>query len=149
MNTLSDKLSMDAYSRQASQAPQAGVEKLPDVTSAPPLRKPEDTEGQALEVAKVVSQKSALSEEELVGVMKSINQKLEKMGNYLQFSKDEVSGRNVFTLMDANSKDVIKQYPSEEFLHVSRRLTEYLQAELSKETLSDQSQVGAIISSIV
>ena len=44
----------------------------------------------------------------------------------LVFSIDEESGREVVTIKDAKSDEVIRQYPSEEILSLARNLNEQL-----------------------
>lgn len=90
-----------------------------------------------------------LSEESLDELASSLNNMLEKLNNYMRFQKDDVTGRNIYSLVDAESKEVIKQFPSDEFLNVSRRLVEYLEAETSKDVSKRDGQTGSIISNIV
>ena len=89
------------------------------------------------------------SKKELVELMENMNEKLSSIDNYMQFHKDSASGRDVFILMDSSSHEVIKQFPSKDFLHVSARLTEYLEAQSSKHELVQGDVKGGIVSEIV
>ncbi len=89
-----------------------------------------------------------LSNEDMEALVDNINNMLENLDNFMRFQKDELTGRNIYSLVDGDSNEVIKQFPSEEFLDVSRRLVEYLEAELSKGASLD-SKTGNIVSDIV
>jgi uncharacterized FlaG/YvyC family protein len=89
-----------------------------------------------------------LSNEDMEALVDNINNMLENLDNFMRFQKDELTGRNIYSLVDGDSNEVIKQFPSEEFLDVSRRLVEYLEAELSKSASLD-SKTGNIVSDIV
>ena len=51
-----------------------------------------------------------------------INDYVQNLQRNLQFTVDEESGRDVVTVIDSQSEEVIRQIPSEEVLELSRRL---------------------------
>lgn len=117
MNTLNDKLSIAssyAATSVTAKVPEKVIEGSVGKTgSAPPLGKFEAE-------LKQRDKADAPTGKEMDALVKQMNAQLEKTNNYMMFKKDSVSGRDVFSLIDANSKEVIKQFPSEEFLHMSR-----------------------------
>jgi uncharacterized FlaG/YvyC family protein len=80
--------------------------------------------------------------------MEILNNKLAQLNNQMQFKKDEVSGLTYFSLIDSTTHKVIKQYPSEDFLHVARRLTEYLDRVHSSQPLSSATDSRSVSSAI-
>jgi len=53
-----------------------------------------------------------------------INDYVQNLQRNLQFTVDEVTGKDVVTVIDSESKEVIRQLPSEEALELARRLAE-------------------------
>lgn len=53
-----------------------------------------------------------------------INQYVQTLSRDLQFSVDEDSGRTVVKVLDTETKEVIRQIPSEELLKIARHLTD-------------------------
>lgn len=80
--------------------------------------------------------------------MEILNNKLAQLNNQMQFKKDEVSGLTYFSLIDSTTHKVIKQYPSEDFLQVARRLTEYLDRVHSSQPLSSATDSRSVSSAI-
>lgn len=80
--------------------------------------------------------------------MEVLNNKLAQLNNQMQFKKDEVSGLTYFSLIDTTTHKVIKQYPSEDFLYVARRLTEYLDRVNSSKPLNASTGSGNLSSAI-
>ena len=79
----------------------------------------------AQEVASMRSQKSS----EVVDIVKEvgdINAHISVMQSSLQLSVDSASGRNVVTVMDKSSGEVIRQIPNKEVLQMSARIKQYL-----------------------
>ncbi len=54
-----------------------------------------------------------------------INDYVQNLQRNLQFTVDEESGKDVVTVIDSESKEVIRQLPSEEALVLARRLAAY------------------------
>jgi len=53
-----------------------------------------------------------------------INDYVQSLQRNLQFTVDEATGKDVVTVIDSESKEVIRQLPSEEALELARRLAE-------------------------
>ena len=62
-------------------------------------------------------------EQDLAGVVESLNDYLQSVERDLMFSVDENSGRTIITVMDRQSQEVIRQIPPE----AAVALAEYLQ----------------------
>jgi flagellar protein FlaG len=62
------------------------------------------------------------SEEELKDVVKAVNDFVNPFNNSLQFSIDKDSDTMVVKVIDASTKEVIKQIPSEEMLALAKAL---------------------------
>lgn len=74
-------------------------------------------------------------------VVAQVNEQVQNVQRDLLFSVDELSGKDVVTILDSKSKEVIKQIPSEEMLELARRLNEQLEGD-------DVAQVVKLFSSI-
>jgi flagellar protein FlaG len=53
-----------------------------------------------------------------------INNYVQNLQRSLLFTVDEESGKDVVTVLDTETEEVIRQYPSEEVLVIARRLAE-------------------------
>jgi flagellar protein FlaG len=53
-----------------------------------------------------------------------INDYVQNLQRHLQFTVDEATGKDVVTIIDSESKEVIRQLPSEEALVLARRLAD-------------------------
>jgi flagellar protein FlaG len=62
--------------------------------------------------------------ENLESAVSSINDYVQNLQRSLQFTVDEVSGKNVVTVLDKETDEVIRQFPSEEVLEIARNLSE-------------------------
>ena len=65
-----------------------------------------------------------LNREQLEEVAQQLQDFMGGMNRSLQFHVDEDSGRDVIKVVDKNTGDVIKQYPSEEVLGLVSKLSE-------------------------
>jgi len=68
--------------------------------------------------------KTELSPEKLEKVVQQLQDFMGEMNRSLQFKVDEDSGRNVIKVIDKESGDLVKQYPSEEVLGIVAKLAE-------------------------
>lgn len=68
--------------------------------------------------------KTELSPEKLEKVVQQLHDFMGEMNRSLQFKVDEDSGRNVIKVIDKESGDLVKQYPSEEVLGIVAKLAE-------------------------
>lgn len=63
----------------------------------------------------------------LESLMKDLNLQLEQLQNYLRFEKDESSEKMVIFIKNSETDEVIRQIPSQEFLTISKNITNYLE----------------------
>ncbi len=106
-----------------------GNEQSPETKSA--AEQPETKEEQG-SVEKV---------EDLDEVVKNLNDQVQTVQRSLQFSVDEDTGKQIVTVRDANTNDVIRQLPSEEALELSKRMME-------KEKSGNNANISSLFSSI-
>ena len=57
-------------------------------------------------------------------VVSSLNDYVQQVNRTLQFSVDETSGRTIIKVMDAETREVIRQIPPEEVVALARHLDE-------------------------
>jgi flagellar protein FlaG len=81
------------------------------------------------ESTKDVSQDN--SAQNLQGAVSQINDYVQNLQRSLLFTVDEASGKDVVTVLDSETDEVIRQYPSEEILAIARRLAEQKDEALS------------------
>lgn len=70
----------------------------------------------------IVEQRIQKNRQEMEKMMETMNEFVNSINKGLSFRIDEESGRDVVTIYEASSGDVIKQYPDEEMLIILRRL---------------------------
>lgn len=73
------------------------------------------------------------SSEQLRNVVDNINRALKQTNKNLEFSVDEDTKKPVFKLKDMETGDVIRQYPTEEMLSISRAIEQVQQGLLLKQ----------------
>jgi flagellar protein FlaG len=64
----------------------------------------------------------ALDPKALQTALSKMTEHVQNLQRALQFSVDEASGETVVTVVDAETKEVIRQIPSEELLAIANRL---------------------------
>ncbi|MBH0020587.1 flagellar protein FlaG [Pseudoalteromonas sp. SWXJ133] len=70
------------------------------------------------------SSNAELSPDKLEKVAQQLQNFMGEMNRSIQFKVDEDSGRNVIKVIDKESGDLVKQYPSEEVLGIVSKLAE-------------------------
>ena len=70
------------------------------------------------------AEKDELGREQLEKMAQQLQDFMGEMNRSLQFKVDEDSGRDVIKVVDKNSGELIKQYPSEEVLSLVAKLSE-------------------------
>lgn len=70
------------------------------------------------------AQQVAPSEQDIQEAMSKLTSHFQNIQRNLNFSVDEGSGRTVVKVIDADSQEVIRQFPTEEALALARRLRE-------------------------
>jgi len=112
--------------RQGGDAPKgvsnaSNASATPDITGASPQTAP------AQGVAKQPSP------EELKKAVDVINQVMKQSNNSLEFSVDNETKLPVVKMVDSSTGELIRQYPSEETLAISRDIAQFQQGQLLKQ----------------
>lgn len=141
MNTINDKVAITSYAPSTANAVKKEQESSIVTREKTPEIKP-DTEQNTPVIKRVESKGSETDLDNLVSI---INAKLAAANDFISFTKDEMSGRNVYSLVDSESKDIIKQFPSEDFLKVSRKIQQYLESNSKEQGLSES--IGNLVDS--
>ena len=76
---------------------------------------------------------AALSEADVGRVVAAANRALQQAGSGLQFSVDQNTGKTIVRVVDSETKQVIRQIPSEEMLELSRAI-DTMQVKLLEQT---------------
>lgn len=69
--------------------------------------------------------------ETLQDAVSQINDYVQNIQRSLQFTVDEESGRDVVTVLDTKTEEIIRQYPSEEVLAFARQLAQQKEEEIN------------------
>ncbi len=67
------------------------------------------------------------NQQALAQKMDELNQKLDELKNYLRFEMDEDTDKMVVFIRNSETDEVIRQIPSEQFLTISKNITEFLE----------------------
>ncbi|WP_127470462.1 flagellar protein FlaG [Thiomicrorhabdus aquaedulcis] len=78
----------------------------------------------------------------------SLNSQMQKLQNYLKFERNEDSDRLVIFIKDSETDEVIRQIPTEDFLNISKSITQYLEMN-NKVSEKVSSPVGLITNETV
>ncbi len=90
--------------------------------------------GVSLELPQVAAKPAAEpSAAQLQNAVDNINKALKQENRNLEFSVDEITKKTVFQLKDTETGDVIRQYPTEEMLAISRSIDQIQQGLLLKQ----------------
>jgi len=73
------------------------------------------------------------SAEQLKNVVDNINKVLKQTNKSLEFSVDESTDKQIVKLVDMDTGDLIRQYPTEEMLAISRSIDQFQQGLLLKQ----------------
>ena len=79
--------------------------------------------------------------------LSDLNEQLQSFNSYLKFEKDEGSQKMVFFIKNVETNETLRQFPSEEFLAISKNITEYLAG--IESTGNKTSPVGLFTSQVV
>ena len=120
---------------QAPQPARLASDSAPDVVVATPsnveARPSTSVELPQRAVTQVAEQKP--SAEQLKNVVDNINKTLRQSNRNLEFSVDETTQKQLVKLVDTETGDVIRQFPSEEALAISRAIDQFQQGLLLKQ----------------
>ncbi|MDF2153723.1 flagellar protein FlaG [Vibrio sp. CAU 1672] len=76
-------------------------------------------------VIEMAEQRQQLNREERNKLVEQMNEFVASMNKGVSFRVDEESGRDVVTIYEASTGDIIRQIPDEEMLVILRRLAEH------------------------
>ncbi len=93
-------------------------------TDSTPQQRTEQNYQQAERKLDEGAEKDELGREQLEKMAQQLQDFMGEMNRSLQFQVDEDSGRDVIKVVDKNSGELIKQYPSEEVLSLVAKLSE-------------------------
>jgi len=80
-----------------------------------------------------------VDEQQLEQMVENLNEAVQAVHRQLQFNVDQESGKTIIRVVDAESKETIREIPSEEVLKMQKRLEQYGQ------TVLGSGGVGAIL----
>ena len=104
----------------ASDIATGSVAQVARVTVAKPATPERRGEAQAQERASATQGQPA--REALQDAMTGLSELIQRQRRSLQFSVDAISGRTVIRVLDAETKELIRQIPAEEVINLSRWL---------------------------
>ena len=78
---------------------------------------------EAVTVRAVAAPTQAVKKDQLDKAIDSINRFLKPVASSIQFSVDEDSGRTLVKVIDTDTNDVLRQFPSNETLQISKELS--------------------------
>lgn len=124
-NTSNVGQSAPPVTRQGSDAPR-GVANASSTRAAEVANKPTQT-------PPIQSAAKPPSPEELKKAVEVINQVMRQSNNSLEFSVDNETKLPVVKMVDSTTGELIRQYPSEETLAISRDIAQFQQGQLLKQ----------------
>ena len=68
-----------------------------------------------------------LDSAELDTLMQNLNTELKQLQNYMKFERDRDSQNMVVFIKDSSTDELIRQIPTEEFLAISKNISQYLE----------------------
>lgn len=81
-----------------------------------------DTQRTKVDAVSAPVKDEQVSQQQLVEAVKFVNDFVKSLNNSLQFSIDDDTGKTVVKVIDVDTKQVIKQFPTEEMLAIARAL---------------------------
>ncbi len=70
---------------------------------------------------------NVISSTELDLLLQNLNTELKQLQNYMKFERDQDSQNMVIVIKDRETDELIRQIPSEEFLTISKNITQFLE----------------------
>ncbi|MEG3693171.1 flagellar protein FlaG [Vibrio coralliirubri] len=98
----------------------SSISRLKEATS---YGKVEKSKEEATEAAiRLAQHRQELNDEERVKMVEKVNEFISSLNKGVAFKVDEESGRDVVTIYETTTGDIIRQIPDEEMLEILRRL---------------------------
>lgn len=96
------------------------------------------------------SKETVVNKEKMDQLLSDVNEQLQLFNSYLKLEKDEDTQKTVFFIKNTETDEVLRQFPSEELLTMSKNITEYLETvQKSDSAGKNPSPVGLITSQVV
>lgn len=98
----------------------SSISRLKEATSRGKVEKSKE---EATEAAiQLAQERKELNDEERVKMVEKVNEFISSLNKGVAFKVDEESGRDVVTIYETTTGDIIRQIPDEEMLEILRRL---------------------------
>jgi flagellar protein FlaG len=117
----------------------------PDVPVSPQV---EQKPKMPVEQEKVVAQPQVTQSELLEVNLERVNNTLSSYGLGVNFDRDADTNRPIVRIIDRQTDEVIKQYPSEDALALMKNIQNYLMQQ-SSSTVNKQELTGALFNEII
>ena len=125
LSSVSSSILSSLPSNNGTQIASSNVQPTSSVNTINKTAKTEPSEAMTQSQAIVVEAEQKLEtkkKEELHKAVKELNEYVKSMDRGLSFRLDEESGRQVITVIEVTSGDIIRQIPDEKMLEVAREL---------------------------
>lgn len=110
-------------------SPPPGASSRPATAEVPPTELRQIISRQSSSAAQVQieqsvsqAQKAEANRNELEDAVKQVNDFLKPINNSIQFNLDDDTGKTVVKVIDLTTKEVIRQFPSEEMLSIAKAI---------------------------
>jgi len=89
----------------------------------------QEVEQKKVDINRLESQEAQVQIEQtdIDNLMEDLNGQLKQLQNYLRFERDEDSEQMVIFIKNSETDEVIRQIPSQEFMAISKNITNYLE----------------------
>ncbi|KAB2825320.1 flagellar protein FlaG [Aliivibrio finisterrensis] len=124
-SSVSSSILPSPSSNNGTQIASSNVQPTLSVNAPNKTAKTEPSEAMTQSQAIVIEAEQKLEtkkKEELYQAVKELNEYVKSMDRGLSFHLDEESGRQVITVIEVSSGDIIRQIPDEKMLQVAREL---------------------------
>lgn len=115
-------MKLEVSSQVSPQLPRSVMPALEPAVAAVDARKP----SLGVPAVATVSALGQVSQEDLTQAVDDINKSVQFLANGLVFSIDESSKRQVVTMVDSHTNEVIRQFPTEQALQLAKVLDQVL-----------------------
>lgn len=125
LSSVSSSILSSLSSNNGTQIASSNMQPTSSVNTVNKTAKAEPSEAMTQSQAIVVEAEQKLEtkkKEELHKAVKELNEYVKSMDRGLSFRLDEESGRQVITVIEVSSGDIIRQIPDEKMLEVAREL---------------------------
>ena len=90
-----------------------------------------------------------ITQSEVENQVNGLNQLLEQMGQSITFGVDQNTNSTVVKVVDKNTNELIRQFPSEDALKLMKNLQEYLDRVQQSGSLDKQGLTGSLFNEII